>query len=103
MPWKHHHHRSSFLPSYQIVEDHFETSVSYDVVTNRQTPVLIHKGESEGNLCNITKNISINISVKPGVVENIHLGQNSSSLEQNHIRSFLGNLEMFSLGHMDKF
>ena len=46
IPWKYHHHQSSFLPSYQMVEDHFETLVSYDIVTTPQSPVLIHNIES---------------------------------------------------------
>ena len=68
-----------------MVEDHFETLVSYDIVTTPQPLVLIHTIESEGNISNITKTILIDISVKPGVVENIHLGQNCSPSE---IRSY---------------
>ena len=34
IPWKHHHHRSSFLPNLPMVEDHFGTMVSSDIVTN---------------------------------------------------------------------
>ena len=36
---------------------------------------------SEGNLCNITKTIPVDISVKPDVSENIFIGQNSSPEE----------------------
>ena len=57
-----------------MVEDHFETLVSSDIVTTPQSLVLIHNVESECRLCNITKTIPVDISVKPGVVENIHLG-----------------------------
>ena len=80
-PWKDHNHQSFFLPSYQMVEDRFEALVSYDIVTTHYSPVLIHNVESEGNLSNITKTILVDISVKHGVVEKIHLGQNCSSSE----------------------
>ena len=79
MSYKHHHHQSSFLPSYHMVEDHFETMVSSNIVTTPQSSVLIHIVESEGNLSNVTLTIPIDISVKPGFVENIYLGQNCSA------------------------
>ena len=61
IPSKHHHHQSFFLPSYQMVEYHFETLVSYDIVTTPQSPVLIHNVEFEGNLSNITNTVSVDI------------------------------------------
>ena len=45
--------------------------VSSDIVNNPQSPVLIHDFESEGNLSNITKIVSVDISLKPGIIENI--------------------------------
>ena len=59
-----------------MVEDHFETLVSFDIVTTPQSPVLIHIVESEGNLSNITKTILVHISIKLVVIENINLGHN---------------------------
>ena len=79
IPWKFHHHRSYFLPNYQMVEDHFEMLVSYDIVNTSQSLTIIHNVESEGNLSNITKTTLINISVKPRVFENVHLGHKFSS------------------------
>ena len=61
-----------------MVEYQFETMVSFDIVTTPQSPVLIHVVESKGNMSTLTKTILVNISVKPRVVENIHLGQNCS-------------------------
>ena len=77
MPWKYHHHRSSFLLNYHMVEDHFETIVSFYIVTTPQSPVLIHNVNSEGNMSNITNTVLVDIPVKSGVVENIYVGQNS--------------------------
>ena len=61
-----------------MVEDHFGTMVSSDIVTNPQSLVLIHDVESEGKLSNITKTIPVDISMNLGIVENINVGQNSS-------------------------
>ena len=64
-----------------MVEDQFATMVSSDIVTNPHPSALTHDVESEGNLSNITKTISIDISVKPNITKNINVGQNSSPLE----------------------
>ena len=63
------------------IEDNFETMVLSNIVTTPQSPVLIHNFESDGNLSNITKTVMVNISMKPRVVENIHVGQNYSASE----------------------
>ena len=34
MPWEDYHHRSSFLPPFHMVENHFTSMVSYDIVLN---------------------------------------------------------------------
>ena len=34
MPWEYYHHRYSFLPPCHMVEDHFTSKVSSDIVTN---------------------------------------------------------------------
>ena len=64
IPWKYHHHRSYFLPPCQMVEEHFASNVSYDIVTDPQSPILTRGVNSEGNLCNITKTMLVDISVK---------------------------------------
>ena len=85
MPWEDYHHRSSFLPPFHMVEDHFTSTISSDIVLNPQSPILTRSFNSEGNLCNITKNMPVDIFVKPDISENIHIGQNSSPKE---VRSF---------------
>ena len=55
--------------------------VSSDIVTNPQSPILTRNVDSEGNLSNITKTMHVDISVKPGVSENIFIEQNSSPEE----------------------
>ena len=78
MPWKYHHHRSCFIPPYYVVEDHFTSVVSSDVVMDPHSLILTRDVESEGNLCNITKTMLVDISVKPCISYHIHIGQNSS-------------------------
>ena len=81
MPWKHNHHRYSFLTPCHVVEEHFALVVYSDVVTDPQSPILTHDVEHEGNIWNITKTMTMNISIKPGILENIQIGHNSSPFE----------------------
>ena len=64
-----------------MVEEHFTTDVSFDIVMDPQSLILTHSVYSKGNLCNITKTMPVDISMKLGVFENIHIGQNYSSFE----------------------
>lgn len=76
--WKDHHHRSSFLLDLTTVKNNIKSLVSPDVVDNPQILILMENVLSEGNLGYITLTMFIGISVKPGVVENIQLGQTCS-------------------------
>ena len=78
IPWRYHHHRSSFLPPCHVVEEHFSSTISSDVVKDSHSLILTCDVESEGNLCNITKIFLVDISVKPGVSEHIQIGEHSS-------------------------
>ena len=78
IPWRYHHHRSSFLPPCHVVEEHFSSVVSSEVVKEPHSLILTCDVESEGNLCNITKIFLVDISVKPGVLEHIQIGEHSS-------------------------
>ena len=49
-PWEEHHHRSSFLPPFHVVEEKFTSTVSSNIVMDPQYLTLIHGVESEGNL-----------------------------------------------------
>ena len=78
LPWEYYHHQYSFLPPCHMVEDHFTSMVSSNIVLNPQSPILTSSVDSEGNVCNITKTMPIDISVKLGISKNIFIGQNSS-------------------------
>ena len=100
--WEYSHHRSSFLPNANSVGSDFVSLINFDIVEYPQTPVLLQGVDSEGNLCNITKIIPLDISVKPGVVEHIHIGQNYSTTKIEEYRSLLRTFVMFFPGFMKK-
>jgi len=81
LPWQDNHHRSSFFLDIQDVEDHLPSIVSPDIMTNPQNPVLTHHVLLEGNMQNITETRPIDILVKLGIVENVHIGQNCTPKE----------------------
>ena len=85
--WEDHHHRSSFLPNTSLIDNDFVSLLGTDIVDILQTPVLLQDYESEGNLWNITNTTSINISVKPGTIEHVHVGHNCSIEETEEYRA----------------
>ena len=79
--WEDHHHRSSFLPNTSLTDNDFVSLLGTDIFDILQTPVLFQNSDSKGNLCNITKIAPIDISVKLGTIEHVHIGQNCSMEE----------------------
>ena len=74
LPWSDGHHRSSFMPSLGAMSDCLEHFASQVPTPPLQMQILTHEVLSEGNLSNITQTIPIDIFVKSGIVENIHVG-----------------------------
>jgi hypothetical protein len=72
LPWDDNHHRSSFLPISEEIRD-IQSVSSPDVPNDSKLP---QDTFSEGNMGNISPTITIDISIKEGVVENINLGAN---------------------------
>jgi hypothetical protein len=70
------HHRSSFPPSLDEIEKYISFIFPSDIVDSPQS--LIHTQDSTfaGNLEKISHMITIDISIKEGIVENIQLGAN---------------------------
>ena len=79
--WEDSHHRSSFLPNANLVDSYFVSLINFDIVEYPQTPILLQGIYSEGNICKITKTIPIDISVKLGVVEHVHIRQKCSTTQ----------------------
>ena len=74
LPWSDGHHRSSFMPCLGAMSNCLECFASQVPSPPLQTPILTHEVFVEGNLGNITQTMHIDISVKLGIVENIHVG-----------------------------
>jgi len=72
LPWEDLHHRSSFLLEIDHFENDFSSIFTTDYVKEPQNPLKNH--DSELNLGNISRTIPTDISVKPGIFENIHIG-----------------------------
>jgi hypothetical protein len=68
-PWDDSHHCSSLFLEPEMIKTHHETPVLLDIFTNSHHDVL-----SEGNFGNISTTIHIDILVKLGIMENIHIG-----------------------------
>jgi hypothetical protein len=81
VPWNDSHHRSSFLPPLEEIQEDIHSVFPSDVVDFPQSPILTQDTLSEGNLGNISSTIVIDISIKEGVMENINLRANCSPEE----------------------
>jgi hypothetical protein len=79
--WDENHHRLSFLSSLDDIEKDISSIFPSDIVNYPQSPILNQDTISEGNLGNIYSTITIDISIKEFIVENIHLGANCSVKE----------------------
>jgi hypothetical protein len=76
VPWNDSHHRSSFLPPLEDIQEEIRYVFPSHVVDFPQSPILTQDTLSEGNLGNISSMIVFDISIKEGVVENMNLGAN---------------------------
>jgi hypothetical protein len=81
VPWDDNHHRSSFLPSLDDIEKDISSIFPSVIVDSPQSPILTQDTISKGNLGNISSTITVDISIKEGIVENIQLGANCSAEE----------------------
>ena len=75
------HHKSFFLPELSKIENsefHVRLAEGVDLPVN---PLPKEGIFAEGNMAKIYTTIPINISAKPDVVENIHIGANCSPEE----------------------
>jgi len=103
VPWNETHHRSSFLPGPMVMSTCLEKFFSWFTTQPLQMLIMTHEVWSEGNMCNITQTMLIDISIKPGVIENVHIGVNYSHDDIKLYTRLSNNAEMFSHGHMRKF
>ena len=62
------------------------------IVEYPQTPLLLQGVNSQGNLCNITPTIPIDISIKTRIFEQVHIGQKYLAIETKEYQSLFKEL-----------
>jgi hypothetical protein len=80
-PWDDGHHRSILFLEQQTLENYQRISAPSTVVVVTTVPGPIRDVFAEGNLSNISPTMPIDISIKPGIVENVHIGTSCSPEE----------------------
>jgi len=75
-PWEDYHHHFHLQDNNEYYPSNLNHPSIFDVLSNT-----INRVDFERNLSNSEETIAINISTKPNVVENIHVGKSCSSLE----------------------
>jgi hypothetical protein len=73
-PWDDGHHRSILFLEQKTLENYQWISPQSTVVVISTVPQFTQDVFAEGNLSNISPTIPIDISVKPGIVENVNIG-----------------------------
>jgi hypothetical protein len=80
-PWDDGHHRSILFLEQHTLENYQRISTPSTVVVISTVPGSTRDVFAEGNLSNIFPTIPIDISIKPGIVENVHIGASCSPEE----------------------
>jgi hypothetical protein len=80
-PWDDGHHRSILFLEQHTIEGSQQISTPSTVVVISIAPESTHDMFYEGKLSNIPPTIPFDISIKPGVVENVHIGASCSHNE----------------------
>jgi len=78
-PWDDGHHRSILFLEQHTIESYQRISTPSTIVVISIVPESTHDMFYEGNLSNISPTIPLDISIKPGVVENVHIGASCSN------------------------
>jgi hypothetical protein len=77
-PWDDGHHRSILFLEQHTIDKYQWISTSSTIVVISTIPGSTHDVFSEGNLSNISPTTPLDISIKPGIVENFHIGASCS-------------------------
>jgi hypothetical protein len=72
-PWDDGHHRSILFLEQHTIEGYQRISTPSTVVIISTIPESTHDLFYEGNLSNISPTLPLDISIKPGIVENVHI------------------------------
>jgi hypothetical protein len=77
-PWDDGHHRSILFLEQHTLENYQRISTLSTVVIILTIPESAHDVFSKGNLRNISPTIPLDISIKPRIIENVHIGASCS-------------------------
>jgi hypothetical protein len=77
-PWDDGHHCSVLFLEQHTIENYQRISTPSTIVVISTIPESTHDVFSEGNLSNISPTIPLDISIKHGIVENVHIGASCS-------------------------
>jgi hypothetical protein len=80
-PWDDGHHRSILFLEKHTIENYQWILTPSTVVVISTIPASAHDVFSEGKLSNILPTIPLEIFIRPGIVENVHIGASCSSDE----------------------
>jgi hypothetical protein len=77
-PWDDGHHHSILFLEQHTIEGYQWISTPSTIVIISTIPESTHDLFYEGNLSNISPTLRLNISIKPGIVENVHIRSSCS-------------------------
>ena len=80
-PWEEIHHRSYFILDLERLEHEDFRAVLSERVGSTKVPLSSPSPMADGNMENISPTIPINISRKPGRIENVYIGAKCSHAE----------------------
>jgi hypothetical protein len=80
-PWDDGHHRSILFLEQHTLENYQRISTSLTIIVIFTVPATTHDVFAKGNLSNISPTIPIDIFIKPGIVDYVHIGASFSSDE----------------------
>jgi len=80
-PWDTGHHRSILFLEQHTIKGYQQLLTPSTIVIIYTIPESTHDMFYEGNLSNISPTIPLDISIKPGVVENVHIVASCSNDE----------------------
>jgi hypothetical protein len=87
-PWDNGHHRSIIFLECDPIESYQRISTPSTVVVISSVPESTHDVLYEGNLSNISPTVPLDIFIKPGVIENVHIRASCSTDEVHTYKPF---------------
>jgi hypothetical protein len=81
IPWDDEHHCSILFLECDTIESYQQISTLWTIVVISSVPKSTHDVLYEGKLSNVSPTMPLDISIKPGFMENVHIGASCSTDE----------------------